>query len=495
MKIHNKFMGFFIVVLTLMCAVTIIIYKNSQGSVEQYDQILQRFLILNEIAQSTDEINREFREYLLVGSDDNLTDFNDYRHDILESQQQFNAVMSPDYDSSLSKNYYHMLSYFIDRMEQAIETQGHNESEHFLYREEAEKVSEWLNGTTLRLINQELEDYHLLHADTLQQNQTNLSFAVSAAMVLFLISLLFTYFMSKKILSPVRHLALQANELATGNFNVRDVDVTNDEVGVLSQTFNQMKRNVAQLIEEMKQRAKLERQLKEQEIKNIETDRLLHEMELRSLQNQMNPHFLFNTLNIVSKMAYIEGAEKSSELTVSISKLLRYNLKHLNDDVTIADELEHVQEYIDIQQTRFSERVNVSVQTNTRYLNVPLPLLTIQPLVENAFIHGIDGKEENGKISIHIYDKLENVIIDITDNGPGIDESTLEKIKAQSQTSQSEGAKGHLTGIGLVNVRKRLAILYGEQGRMRILSSESGTTIRLVLPQHNILPKEERTYA
>ncbi len=487
MRIHNKFMVFFIIVLSLMCAITLIIYKNSQESIGQYDRILQRFLVLNEISQNTDEINHVFQDYLLVQNEERLEDFEQYKAEIYSNQAQFTEVISPQYDTSLSKNYYHMLSYFIDQMERSLETQTQEQTtEHFIYREEVEKVATWLNETTLRLINHELEDYHQLHSDSLMQNQFHLSFAIYGAMSLFAISLLFTYFMSKRILSPIHRLVEQANELSTGNFDVKDVEVTNDEVGVLSETFNQMKRNVKQLFVEIKQRAKLEQKLQDQEIKNIETHRLLKEMELRSLQNQMNPHFLFNTLNVVSKMAYIEGAEKSSDLVVSISKLLRYNLRPLEKAVTLRDEISHVKEYIEIQQVRFSERIVVEIKIETNDLDIPIPLLTLQPIVENAFIHGVDAKESGGEICIRVFERNHAVVAEISDNGEGIDADVLKELTDKNELEVTGEPKGHLTGIGLMNVQKRLRMFYDKDDTVKVNSTLGyGTTIQLSLPKTN----------
>lgn len=490
MKIQNKFMIFFVIVLTLVCIITLIIYQNSQQSVKQYDRILQRFLVLNEISQNTAEINQIFQEYLLIEDDDLLVEFEKYKQEIYTSQEQFLKIIAPN-DTSLVKNYYHMLSYLIDRMERSLETKkGVEGASYFIYRDEAERVSTWLNETTLRLINSELEEYHELHAENLLQNQRNLSFAIIGAMLLFAFSLLFTYLMSKQILAPIHHLAAQAKELSAGNFSVKDVEITNDEVGVLSHTFNQMKRNVHQLIAEMKQRALLEHQLKEQEIKNIDTTRLLKEMELRSLQNQMNPHFLFNTLNTVSKMAYIEGAQKSSDLIVSISKLLRYNLKPIENEVTLLDEMNHVKEYIDIQKARFSERIKIEIKIETDIADISIPLLTLQPIVENAYIHGLDDVESGGKITIHIYEKGEHVLVKIEDNGVGIKQKTVEELLAIGAAKDGAAPKGHLTGIGLINVKKRILMFYEGDGDLHISSIEGkGTKIYLMLPKYNLLSK------
>ncbi|MDQ0338653.1 sensor histidine kinase YesM [Caldalkalibacillus uzonensis] len=486
MTIQNKLIAFFFVLIILMSAVSFFIYQSGQQSISQYDEILQRFLLLNEIAQTNHELQTLFTRYVLVPSDEQLAQFEYHRQHLLDYQQQFEEMVATDSTRSMSKNYYHMLSYLLNRMELAFETYGQpNTREHFQYREDVYKVSSWINETTLRFINHELTDYHTFHRELLVQSQSYLTMGIVTAIILFKVSLLFTYLFCKKITDPIRLLAGQAKALSSGNFSIKDLRVTtNDEIGLLTRTFNQMKRDIHRLIKQIKQKAAVEAKLHEQTIKNIKMNQLLKEMELRTLQNQMNPHFLFNTLNMVSKLAYIEGAEKTSDLIVSISNLLRYNLRSLDKPVTLADELKHVRDYFDIQKNRFGERVSIKVDIDASCLTQPVPLLTLQPLIENAFIHGIDSLESGGEIGITVEETTTHVHVEVYDNGAGMDQDVLQLLWRQQAEFHLDDQHGHTTGIGLTNVIKRLSLFYDQEDVVDIRSKPGeGTRIILKLPK------------
>ncbi len=482
MRIHQKFMVFFVVILCAMGAISWYLYSSGKTTSEQYDDILDRFLVLNEISQHTSEAARHFEQYLLLQSEPQLDALRESQEALEQSRTLFTEIMPAEHDASLYKNYYHMLAYFNHEMNAAVITQRSQETGmHLIHRDEAEKVASWLNDTTLQLINAELRDYHDMHAAALEARESQLTLALNGAGLLFLTSIIFTYIMSKRILRPVRKLIHQSSEISAGNFTVEDVPVTNDEVGVLSATFNQMKHNLQQLIGEMRERARLERVVKDNEIEQAQTLRLLKEMELKSLQNQMNPHFLFNTLNTTAKMAYVEGAGATSRLIVAISKLLRYNLKPIESKVTLAEELNHIQKYADIQRARFGERVSVEVDIRTSHLDLRLPVLTLQPLIENAFIHGLDPLEEGGSIYITAEDTVRGAAVTVRDTGVGMSAEALERVVYSG--SGSTAPNGHLTGIGLVNVQKRLQLLFDEPDLVVIQSEEGkGTAITLHLP-------------
>lgn len=486
MRIHHKFMVFFIIVLCAMGTITWVIYSNSKQTADQYDQILERFLVLNEISQHTSQANQMFETYLLVQDTSQLDALHQRQSEITSAQSQFGEIMPSEEHPSLYKNYYHMLGYFNHEINEAINTQELSEpNQHFIHREEVNKISSWLNDTTLELINEELTDYHELHASALEEREFHLSLALNGAGLLFIASIIFTYFMSKRILRPVQMLIKQSSEISAGNFEVSDVHVSNDEVGLLSHTFNQMKHNVDHLIKEMRERAKLEKIVKDQEIEHIETKRLLKEMELKSLQNQMNPHFLFNTLNTVAKLSYIEGASKSSGLIVSISKMLRYNLQSIESQVTLKEEINHVSKYLEIQHARFGDRIKVLINVYTDKLNVKLPVLTLQPIVENAFIHGLDGLEAGGAITIDVFENESSVFIEVKDSGAGMDEATLALLTAENRLQRAGEVHGHLTGIGIMNVQKRLQLLYEKDHLVSITSVlHQGTKVTLEIPLH-----------
>ncbi len=180
-----------------------------------------------------------------------------------------------------------------------------------------------------------------------------------------LLSIVLAVWISRSITVPVGRLVDMAKQMSKGNLPVDPAPIrSSDELGLLSNAFKQMSTDLKTLIEKDKE--------------SLEKDRLVKELELQALQSQINPHFLFNSLNVLSKLALLEGAEKTSDLIISMSNLLRYNLRNLDQPVTLQDELENVKEYITIQKARFRDRIRIEMDIDESVLQEPIPSLTLQ---------------------------------------------------------------------------------------------------------------------
>ncbi|WP_084315694.1 PocR ligand-binding domain-containing protein [Thalassobacillus devorans] len=220
------------------------------------------------------------------------------------------------------------------------------------------------------------------------------------------------------------------------------------------------------LMKEMKLRSKLEN--------------LLQEAQLKILQSQINPHFLFNTLNTLSRLAYLENAEQTQHLTYSLAKIMRYSLRNIDQLVTLKEELEYTGNYLNIQQYRFQNRIQfeqtIAIDTET----IKLPILTIQPIIENAIIHGFEPQDGSVVIKIHGYLDNNHFILEIADTGAGMTEEKLSTIFSETNSSK----KSHTTGIGLNNVHKRIQYYFGEDHGITAINSRlgDGTTVRIVIP-------------
>ena len=309
-----------------------------------------------------------------------------------------------------------------------------------------------------------------------KQNHYYKLMSLSLFAAAFFLSTLLALWISGGITKPISLLSKAAKEISKGNLSGDDIKITTkDELKPLTETFNQMRTNLRQLVTEIKQKSEL--------------DKLLKELELRSLQNQINPHFLFNTLNTVSKMAYLEEAEQTSRLIVSVAALLRYNLGDLNKASTLREEVRIVKEYFFIQQTRFGERIEFVTDIDESCLDIEIPSLILQPLVENAFIHGVESYEENAEIRLHIYRQRDRVYVEVIDNGDGMDGATKKRLLTYVEGTEAEEiyepekSKGHSTGIGVKNVIRRLQLYYKRDDIVEIESElKKGTNFRLTIP-------------
>lgn len=201
-------------------------------------------------------------------------------------------------------------------------------------------------------------------------------------------------------------------------------------------------------------------------------------MELKTIQAQINPHFLFNTLNSIARMAVIEDAPQTEELIYHLADLLRYNLKNIEDFPKIKDEIGNVERYLFIQSLRFSDRISYELNIDKALMDYRIPSMILQPIVENCMVHGLETKLEGGKISIDGYlVSKKDLEIKITDNGKGIKPDVLKAIQQMGQVSHQ-----HL-GIGTLNTYNRLKSCFGDRCTLTIESSPNiGTCVTIRMP-------------
>lgn len=208
-------------------------------------------------------------------------------------------------------------------------------------------------------------------------------------------------------------------------------------------------------------------------------------MEFRMLQAQINPHFLYNTFNLISSIAGMNGIDSICKITVSISEMFRYSIQE-NLIVQLQDELREINNYVTIQTIRFKDRLYADFDVEEEVLKVPIPIFLLQPLVENAIIHGLEPKAESGYINIVAYMEDDFVEILIRDNGVGIPQDKLCQIMQSLEKEQIESIsmQGH-SSIGIKNVNQRIKAYYGAEYGLHLESRVNvGTTISIRLPKN-----------
>lgn len=269
----------------------------------------------------------------------------------------------------------------------------------------------------------------------------------------------------------INTLRRQMHYVATGQYEkVEPMDGT-DEAAQIYQELEQMMEDIkeltAKVVDEKVQKEKLHTKQKE--------------VEFKMLASQINPHFLYNTLETIRMKAKIDNEPEIEELVKMLAKIMRRNIQVGNQMVTLESEIELLENYLFIQNYRFGDRIHSEVivdeDIDTKIMVVPL---IMQPFVENAYVHGLESKESDGLLQIHIMQTQENIVIKIQDNGIGMSYYKLGKIRKglrEGETSE----KGH---IGISNVNQRLRILYGEEYGVTISSkSEEGTCITICFPK------------
>ena len=268
----------------------------------------------------------------------------------------------------------------------------------------------------------------------------------------------------RNIVRPMVELAEDSRRIGENDFTGPDTHAEGgDEIASLVRAFCTMKASTRGYIEALTEKHKMEKQL--------------DEVRLQMLKNQINPHFLFNTLNMIASTAQIEDAAATEKMIHALSRLFRYNLKSTDSVMPLERELKVVQDYMYIQQMRFGSRISHDLRVEVDGSETMIPAFTLQPLVENAIIHGIARKEEGGRIFLRIWKRKDKIVISLADTGVGMDEETLKKLM--------DALKGHRTarvGIGLGNIYQRIKSMY-EDGDLRIYSKAGkGTVVQIILP-------------
>lgn len=304
--------------------------------------------------------------------------------------------------------------------------------------------------------------------------------ALAISPILLFLSIAF-YF-RKSIIRPIHMIVKIGDKLSHGQFDSEHIDInSNDELKILSDILYNMGTQIQNYIEEVKQKGEVEKLLQAKEMENLRIKALLQETELKRLQAQVNPHFLFNTLTTLHHTAFMEGAEETCEIAQAISKILRYNLRKSNTIVQLKDEIENIRYYLFIQEKRYKHRMNFKFEIDEMQMELPIPNMSIQPIVENAFIHGIENSEKGGEIVIAVYCRDEFVVVEVRDNGPSLNKEKLEQIR--NLVEEPEENRAHTSSIGINNVVKRLQAFYNKRTRFYIdASPNEGTIVRLYLP-------------
>lgn len=295
-------------------------------------------------------------------------------------------------------------------------------------------------------------------------------------LILILMTILFTFifigvviWISNNISRPIKLLEKEIREINSLNFNEGDLRVIkgNKEVEDLSINF-----------------ILLMKRIKELNNKLILEEEIQKETELIALQNQINPHFLYNTLDSIIYLIEINDNKKATKMLLDLSKFFRISISKGKNIITLDEELNHAVSYLEIQKIRYNELFNYEVKFDSKLKDFRVPKLILQPLIENSIEHGLKEKEEVGNIIIDIYSLNDYVYLNIVDNGLGISKEKINEI--YDSFLNSSNAKS----VGIINVYKRIKVYYGDNAKFNIESNDESTTISLVLPLIGVIKNE-----
>lgn len=270
--------------------------------------------------------------------------------------------------------------------------------------------------------------------------------------------------------SPLKNLVRLMRKVQHGNLDVWFNPKYNDETGMIASHFNIMIIRIKGLLQEV-----------------AETEQRKRKADIRALQNQINPHFIYNTLESIRMLAEGSDEPRVAELTYLLGSQMRYGIVDSDELVTVQQELEHVINYVQLLCIRFPDKFKLELQIPEHLFPIPMIKLAFQPIVENAVFHGLDAKQSGGLLTITGWEEKNIVKFSITDNGIGMDEQTLDTLRKRLQ----ENEQSNKSGIGLRNVNERLRLYYGEECTLQVDSQpHKGTTVTISIPFPDDEPRQ-----
>lgn len=314
--------------------------------------------------------------------------------------------------------------------------------------------------------NQMPNDWTLVQTVSVREFYKNLNrqIVLSAVLVVIVlaVSLLFVKMATSRIAKPTRELMESMKHLGKDNRYPRVKVISQDEIGMIGTEYNKMAEHIETLIEQ---------------VYKMELTR--KQAELEFLQMQINPHFLYNALDTISWMAIEKGDTDISEITIALAELLRATIKK-ERFIPLREEMKTVRDYLLIQEERFGDKISVVYDVEQESCGYQVPNFILQPLIENAIIHGLEPKIGKGSLTITIKREIEKLLFCVQDDGVGMTPEEIDILYRQCEENDTKQF------IGLKNVYRRLLLCYGEESRLVIESKENrGTKIQFLIPLQN----------
>lgn len=480
-SIRNKLLFIFLIPTIMLLSINAYINAEINTMIDDISGIYASNAMLNDLQISLTQVHRYLETFLDTRDTEAIEGY-------LRNQQEFSNILERlngrllDDDSMITqKNIRSISEEYIRTANRAVEAKrGRNVVKYKEYYDDADRLFSYINSYIYSLNNRQLQrnsqNYEALFTSLKYSETANLTIlCMTSALVTLLVFLL-----TRGITDPLRRLAEAAEQVARGSL-IAEVSgpVANDEVGIVTAAFNQMVASLKDNMEQARQRIALESAMKE---KQLLMEAHLKDTQLKYLQSQINPHFLFNTLNACAQLAMLEGADRTYTYVQNVADFYRYNVRKKDGVATLAEEIGLVDNYIYIINVRFSGEIHFIKEIEEGVTDVPMPAMILQPLVENSINHGLRDVEWEKKIWLSVYRENDRICVSVRDNGVGISPERTQSIL--NNGLNGDGLQEHTTGVGLRNVIGRLRLFYNRDDVMEITSTGSGmgTEVAVFIP-------------
>lgn len=456
----------YLLLLIPIVAFLIFCFCNLWSSNRKYEDMLNSAMVASEFSLDFKK-DYDYETYLLIVENKTLDESKlgemleeanrivDGLEELTDSKENRNRLAS-------AKKYLNNLQIYKERIEQNLKDGNKYENNIEIWENDVQIVTALMRETIFQYIYYEIKDIQKARTEYQDFFMQMIRFSIIAfALILILITFL-SYYIPLSITHPIRKLSEVTDQVAKGDLTVRSDVRSGAEVSVLNDSLNTMIDKINELLEQVK----------------TEQGRL-RKAEFELLKSQINPHFLYNTLDTIVWLAEAGEQKKVVDMVGSLSDFFRTSLNQGKDMVSVKEELQHSRSYLEIQQVRYQDILQYEIQVPETLFCYLIPKITIQPLVENALYHGIKNKRGIGKIMITGKREKDYFVLIVEDNGAGMSRERLEVVReGMNQKSQTEKDI-----YALYNVNERIRLNFGQKYGLSIDSVlGEGTTVQVMLP-------------
>lgn len=474
-SIGFRLIAIFISVMCVILLTNIYIYINVNRIISDINKVYEKNFTLNVISEQLQCIQKSMTEYLENKNTDSMENYYRYVQEYDESLNKLNDKTVDDRYLLMEKNILNMSDEYISLTDQCIEYKRGRDIVRYsnAYDESVimcRYILDYIDSLNNSIFISNSTNYQTMISvmKRTQQLSVGILFVASILIVIWVM------YATTKITSPLKRLANAANKVAEGNLDIDPVEITTeDEVGVVTNAFNKMLYSIREYIQRITDN--MEREL----LMNTH----LNEARLNYLQAQVNPHFLFNTLNAGAQLAMMEEADRTYQYIQNVADFYRYNVSN-NKSVTLKEELELVDNYIYIINVRYSGAIHYIKEIDTSVTSVLVPSMILQPIVENSVKHGVRDIDWVAKITVSVTYEDNAVYVSVRDNGVGMATELIDDIYSAETRIYDRNESEDTNGVGLKNVMTRLRLFYEIDDVMLITSEgkDMGTEVVLIIP-------------
>lgn len=457
-------------------------------------RILERSRPYLELQDKTIIIGDQLETYLSTKNYSSLKEYWTRSQNLYSTIRELDRTLTWDRSSLLREDLVELIQAYLLATQDAINAKrGRDIPAYTAAFSRSERILGFIKQTTADLIQ---TDY--LEGSRQGQRFADQLSALQLFNILMLISLMtlgiiLGFWFSDRLTGPLSRLAESAQQISEGNYGISIAPYRRkDEIGLLALTFETMRTNIIRNIGELTERAEIENRLMTERLDNLRIKNLLKIAELHALQAQVNPHFLYNTLNTGVQLAILEDADNTRLYIEHLADVFRHNIRTLDRLIPLSDELHSIESYIYIMRIRFADRFDFRINLPSPCPDPLMPAMILQPLVENAITHGLRDRERDGWVAITVSLDDGWLSLAVSDNGSGIPPERLRRIllvtEAITNAPAGDAAIGDdisrkSNGIGLANVISRMRLHFGDPDIVTIESQPgSGTRIAFRLP-------------